>query len=92
MGDSTYGDTYIIIIVDRDPVLATLLGNGCKWINESGFSSGLDLTGGIINDQITKATATVLTEKIILISGDLDIEEENIGNLQIFLQVIVLLH
>ena len=76
IGDTTYSDTSIIIIVERDPVLAPLLGIGWNWINESGFSWGLDLTGGIVNDKITKATATVLTENTSVTSGDLAIEEE----------------
>ena len=76
IGDTTYSDTSIIIIVERDPVLAPLLGIGWNWINESGFSWGLDLTGGIVNDKITKATATVLTENTRVTSGDLAIEEE----------------
>ena len=76
IGDTTYSDTSIIIIVERDPVLAPLLGIGWNWINESGFSWGLDLTGGIINDKITKAKATVLTGNTSVTSGDLAIEEE----------------
>ena len=76
IGDTTYSDTSIIIIVERDPVLAPLLGIGWNWINESGFSWGLDLTGGIVNDQITKAKATVLTGNTSVTSGDLAIEEE----------------
>tara|TARA_B100000945_G_scaffold318202_1_gene322562 strand:- start:727 stop:1485 length:759 start_codon:yes stop_codon:yes gene_type:complete len=76
IGDTTYSDTSIKIIVERDPVLAPLLGIGWNWINESGFSWGFDLTGGIINDKITKATATVLTENTSVTSGDLAIEEE----------------
>ena len=76
IGDTTYSDTSIIIIVERDPVLAPLLGIGWNWINESGFSWGLDLTGGIVNDKTTKATATVLTENTSVTSGDLAIEEE----------------
>ena len=51
--------------------MAPLLGIGWNWINESGFSWGLDLTGGIISDKITKATATVLTENTSVTSGDL---------------------
>ena len=76
IGDTTYSDTSIKIIVERDPVLAPLLGIGWNWINESGFSWGLDLTGGIVNDKTTKATATLLTENTSVTSGDIAVEEE----------------
>ena len=76
IGDTTYSDTSIIIIVERDPVLAPLLGIGWNWIYENGFSWGFDLTGGIVNEKITKAKATVLTENTSVTNGDLAIEEE----------------
>ena len=76
IGDTTYSNTSIIIIVERDPVLAPLLGIGWNWIYENGFSWGFDLTGGIVNEKITKAKATVLTENTSVTNGDLAIEEE----------------
>ena len=62
--------------MERDPVIAPLLEIGWNWINESGFSWRLDLTGGIIYDQISKAIATVLTESTIVTCADLAREEE----------------
>ncbi len=76
IGDTTYSNTSITIIVERDPVLAPLLGIGWNWIYENGFSWGFDLTGGIVNEKITKAKATVLTENTSVTNGDLAIEEE----------------
>jgi len=76
IGDTTYSNTTITIIVERDPVLAPLLGIGWNWIYENGFSLGFDLTGGIVNEKITKAKATVLTANTGVTNGDLAIEEE----------------
>lgn len=76
IGDTTYSNTTITIIVERDPVLAPLLGIGWNWIYENGFSWGFDLTGGIVNEKITKAKATVLTANTGVTNGDLAIEEE----------------
>ena len=62
--------------MERNPVLAPILGIGWNWIYENGFSWGFDLTGGIVNEKITKAKATVLTENTSVTNGDLAIEEE----------------
>ena len=62
--------------MERDQVIATLLEIGWNRINESGFLWRLELTGGIIYDQISKAIATVLTKSTIVTSADLAREEE----------------
>ena len=62
--------------MERNPVIAPLLEIGWNWINESGFSWRLDLTGRIIFDQISQAIGSVLSESTIVTSGVLAREEE----------------
>ena len=76
IGNNSYNDTSMIIVIERDPVYAPLLGFGWNWIYDNGFSWGFDFEGGLVNEKVTKATAVITTNNTSVTSGDIALEEE----------------
>ena len=66
----------MIIKIERDPVYAPLIGFGWNWIYDNGLSWGFDWEGGLINGNVTKATAEITTNNSNVSDGDIAIEEE----------------
>ena len=67
----------MIIVIERDPVYAPLLGFGWNWIYDNGFSWGFDFEGGLVNENATKATAEITTNNTSVTSGDIALEINN---------------
>ncbi|HJO45112.1 MAG TPA: hypothetical protein QF683_10760 [SAR324 cluster bacterium] len=76
IGNSSYNNTSMIIKIERDPVYAPLIGFGWNWIYDNGLSWGFDWEGGLINGNVTKATAEITTNNSNVSVGDIAIEEE----------------
>ncbi len=76
IGNNSYANTSLTMVVVRDPVLAPLFGFGWNWIYGNGISWGFDWTGGLVNEEVTQAKATITTNNSSVTSGDIALEEE----------------
>ncbi|MBF0350954.1 MAG: hypothetical protein HQM11_07965 [SAR324 cluster bacterium] len=76
IGNNTYENTDLKIILKRYPIWAPLLGIGWNWILDSGYSFGFDATTGLYNEYSTRLEVVTSTSNTAVTEEDLRLEEE----------------